>query len=127
MRNNILKSIFASVLLAIAMTVKASGFVVYGIRYDIISDEEYTVGVIGNNYTGDISIPDIVTYNNKTYRVTCIGWRAFECCSGLTSISIPNSVKSIGDYAFKDCSGLTSVAIPNSVTSIDDYAFKGCF
>ena len=51
---------------------------------------------------------------------------AFDGCSGLTSVTIPNSVKSIGDYAFSGCSGLTSVTIPNSVTSIGDYAFYDC-
>ena len=47
-------------------------------------------------------------------------------CSGLTSITIPNSVTSIGNSAFSYCSGLTSITIPNSVTSIGDYAFSYC-
>jgi len=49
----------------------------------------------------------------------------FIMCSGLTSVTIGNSVTSIGDGAFRSCSGLTSVTIPNSVTSIGDYAFDG--
>ncbi|MCB6003057.1 leucine-rich repeat domain-containing protein, partial [Flavobacterium psychrophilum] len=47
-------------------------------------------------------------------------------CSGLTSVTIPNSVTTIGDGSFARCSGLTSVTIPNSVTSIGDYAFNSC-
>ncbi|MDY4745265.1 MAG: leucine-rich repeat domain-containing protein, partial [Bacteroidaceae bacterium] len=47
-------------------------------------------------------------------------------CSGLTSVTIPNSVTSIGIHAFYGCSGLTSVTIPNSVTSIGDFAFSYC-
>src|SRR5207237_2448127 len=54
------------------------------------------------------------------------GYSAFGVCSGLTSVTIPNSVTSIGDYAFGVCSGLTSVTIPNSVTSFGDYAFYYC-
>lgn len=50
----------------------------------------------------------------------------FNGCSGLTSVTIPNSVTSIGHNAFSRCSGLTSVTIPNSVTSIGYEAFWNC-
>lgn len=47
-------------------------------------------------------------------------------CSGLTSISIPNTVTSIESSAFASCSGLTSIIIPNSVTCIENGTFSGC-
>ncbi len=58
--------------------------------------------------------------------VTSIGNSAFSDCSGLTSVTIPDSVTSIGNSAFSDCSGLTSVTIGNCVTSIGEYAFYKC-
>ena len=77
-------------------------------------------------YNGDIVIPEEVTYKDKTLKVTSIGLGAFSKCSGLTSVSIPNSVTSIEIQAFDNCSGLTSVTIPNSVTSIGGSAFAHC-
>ena len=77
-------------------------------------------------YSGDIVIPNIVSYDNTYYNVTTIGDRAFQNCSGLTSIIIPNSIATIGDYTFSGCIGLTSVTIGNGVISIGNYAFSGC-
>ena len=52
--------------------------------------------------------------------------RAFYCQSGLTSVTIPNSVTTIGGMAFSNCTGLTSVTIPNGVTTIGEEAFAYC-
>lgn len=51
---------------------------------------------------------------------------AFNNCSSLTSVTIPDSVTTIGNSAFDSCDGLTSVTIGNSVTSIGNYAFGYC-
>lgn len=55
-----------------------------------------------------------------------IGQFAFNLCSKLTSIEIPNSVNEIGNGAFKDCSALTSVTLPTSLTTIKVNVFNGC-
>ena len=60
------------------------------------------------------------------YEVTEIKPFAFDGCSGLTSIKIPNRGTSIGSFAFHECSGLTSITIPNQVTSIEQFTFTNC-
>ena len=103
-----------------------SDFEVDGIYYSITISIDNTVEVTCSDFKESVVIPESVTYNGVTYRVTGIGYNAFQDCSGLTSITIPNSVTYIGSYAFYGCSGLTSITIPNSVTSIESSAFQDC-
>ena len=100
-------------------------FEVNGIRYEINSDGT-SVTVIKNAYSGIVIIPPQVQYLNNIYRVTSIGDWAFFGCSGITSLTIPDSVTVIGYYAFLGCIGITSLTIPDSVTSIGDWAFASC-
>ena len=74
----------------------------------------------------DLAIPGSITVGGTIYPVTAIGNTAFERCSSLTSVTIPNTVTAIGGLAFGFCSGLTSVTIPNSVTVIGGIAFIDC-
>ena len=98
-----------------------------GICYNLNSEGKTAEVTYGEeNYSGEVVIPSSITVEGQEYPVASIGEWAFYGCSGLTSVTIPNSVTSIGDCAFRDCSGLTSVDIPNSVTSIGDCAFKNC-
>ena len=102
----------------------ASDFNYNGIDYNVTSSN--TVEVTSGTYSGDIIIPNTISYNGVQYTVTSIGNFAFEGCSSLTSVNIPNSVTSIGYNAFQSCPRLTSVTIPNSVTSVGAWAFYGC-
>ena len=126
----ILKLSVAFATLFCCATASAYDFKVDGICYDKIGVAKDQVEVAPNpdspGYFGNIVIPSSVTYEGKSYPVTGIGEYAFEGCSFLKSITIPNSVTSIGSGAFYDCSGLTSIDIPNSVTSIGEGAFSGC-
>ena len=58
--------------------------------------------------------------------LTSIGIDAFSHCSALTSLTLPNSLTSIGTNAFSHCSALTSLTLPNSLTSIGIDAFSDC-
>ena len=77
-----------------------------------------------DEYTGCVVIPESVTFDGNTYRVTSIQDFAFCYCRKLTTIIIPNSVTSIGSSAFKECYGLKNVTFPNSMTTIHDSAFE---
>lgn len=79
-----------------------------------------------SGYSGIVVIPEEVTYNSTTYKVTSINYGAFRDSKDLTSISIPNSVTTIWDDAFQGCTSLVSVNIPNSVTTMGGGVFQNC-
>ena len=58
--------------------------------------------------------------------VSSIGASAFWLCSSLTSVTIPTGVTSVGNNVFSFCSSLTNVALPSGVTNIGNYAFAFC-
>ena len=134
MKTNILKSLLSIACLLCSIAVYAHDFEVDGIYYKITDKTknkvEVTYGGTSSGfdvlYTGDVVIPETVTYSGNTYSVTSIGVSAFSQSTDMTSITIPNSVTSIGDGAFIRCLGLKSITIPNSVIEIQSDAFKAC-
>ena len=98
-----------------------------GLYYSFNSTKE-EASVIGNdgNLSGNFRIPEYVVYQGMDYDVVAIDEDAFKDCSGLTSLTIPNSVTSIGDNSFSGCNGLTSMTISKNVTSIGQSPLKGC-
>ena len=55
-----------------------------------------------------------------------IGDSAFDGCTGLRVVTLPKSLKSIGSSAFNACTALVNVSLPNSLAFIGSYAFFGC-
>ena len=87
--------------------------------------EAVAVTDLGTMFRGKTAITSFDELQYFTGVASFASW-SFSKCSGLTSITIPNSVKRIGNCAFSECIGLTSITIPNNVTSIDNSAFSGC-
>ena len=126
------KILILAVVAVLALTANAHDFEVDGIYYNI-NGNEVSVSYRGqyydsydNEYSGSITIPPTVTYDGFTYKVTSIGYCAFDQCFSLTSIELPNTIISIDHYAFCDCHGLSSIEIPNTVTSLGMEAFERC-
>ena len=92
-----------------------------------ISMREYTIpdsvrSIVDSAFEGCTGLTNITMGNS----VTWINVYAFFGCSGLTSITIPDSVTSIGSSAFGGCTGLKNIIIGSGVTSIGSGAFGGC-
>ncbi len=129
--NALCRGIMLLLFVLLNVQVFAYDFYVDGIYYNITSSNTVEVANGGEShmsapYSGDITIPESVTYNGVTYNVTAIGRLAFYDCENLTDISIPESVTEIGNLAFYYCSSLTSINIPDGVTEIGFWTFSWC-
>lgn len=87
---------------------QAYDVVIDGIYYNRIDATNFEVTCKDRNnnwntYTGNVIIPSQVSYLGKTFDVTRIGEDAFRNCYKMTSITIPNSIKSIDSGAFYGC------------------------
>ena len=124
MKRLILKSLVLVMMLTSAASASSYNFTVDGFYYDIVSISDLTCAVTNNDnvydkeYSGDIVIPERVTYNGHTLTVTEIGDSAFYGCSGLTSVSIPNSVTEIGNYVFSNCRDLEKLVIEDGTETL---------
>jgi len=137
------------VLLSWSMVIAASDFDDGILKYTITSPSNLEVQCDGftdaHKNDESVVIPETVNYNNRTYAIITvkgfsgrkissvklsqslktIGDMAFDGCSNLKEIEIPNGIETIGRTAFRNCA-LTSLVIPESVKSIDGYAFNNC-
>ena len=132
-----MKKLFLSfLLLFFALAVNASTVKIDGIYYNLNSKVKIAEVTFGDElYYGEVNIPEKIEYEGVEYSVTSIGDWAFNhqgdasyvyYHSGLSKVTIPNSVKTIGKYVFRGCTGLSSVTLGNSLTSIGNSAFRLC-
>ena len=80
------------------------------------------VGISHGCYSGDVTIPETVEYENTTYTVTGLKKYAFYFCN-VTSVSLPSTLKFIEVEAFRGCKLLTSLQLPTDLTKIGSIAF----
>ncbi len=94
-----------------------------GMQFELTSDRTgYCLTGAGTGYGTNVKIPSL--YYGKP--VKTIGAEAFQFCSGIQNILMPDSITEIGADAFYNCSGLKSINIPESVKSMGKRAFSGC-
>ena len=93
-------------------------------KYDIkvIEIQQGITNIAKYAFEGCSSLEQIIIPNS----VINIEEDAFYRCISLESIVIPNSIHSIKTRTFEQCDSLIDVTIPNSVTNIEKYAFEGC-
>lgn len=103
-------------------------FEMAGIYYNIDGEAVQVAnkGMGMNTYTGNVVIPESVEHEGKTYPVTSVAPSAFMNCLGLTSVTLPASIRTLGRNAFYNCRSLESVRILGSDMTIEDRAFGDC-
>lgn len=97
---------------------------VNGFYYNVLSATTLEVTSGENKYEGYVTIPETITYNNKSYNVVAVGEKAFYKCDHLRSIHMGENIQRIGDYAFYGCSSLINYSF--STSNIGKYVFAYC-
>lgn len=72
-------------------------------------------------FADNTSITSVILPNS----IKTIEWRAFSGCTSLAQIEFPEGLLTIGDYAFSS-TGLTTVVLPSTLTTFGEGVFDGC-
>lgn len=115
------------VLLSWSIVIAASDFDDGILKYTITSPSNLEVQCDGftdaHKNDESVVIPETVNYNNRTYAILTV--KGFGS-SKLSSVKLPQSLKTIGNSAFNRCSNLKEIEIPNGIETIGDHAFEYC-
>lgn len=104
-----------------------SGFLMYqGLCYELLDEETVRVSDYYDMEITKLSIPDTITYGDKTYRVTRVGENVFSYFYGLEQVVLGNNVEVLEESAFTGCSELTEVVFGTGLTQIGAHAFEAC-
>ena len=98
------------------------GGIVYGVTQGQTAEVQPYYYLLDNPYSGAVTIPETVEHDGTTYTVTSLGDEAFYDCGGVSSLTLPATVRSIGSYCFYN-STFTSLELPDSLRTIGDNAF----
>ncbi|MDE6194832.1 MAG: leucine-rich repeat domain-containing protein, partial [Muribaculaceae bacterium] len=85
------------------------------LKYTVLDEDAKTCEVGYKRVSGSVIIPSVAIDNDVEYTVTSIGGGAFDVCSGLTSVEIPNSVTSIRYTPIGGSGARGSVVLPKGV------------
>ena len=101
----------------------------------IINDSDYsyvfrpnntvTIQKYSDSLTGDITIDSSINYDNTNYPIEIVNRNGFKDCTGITSVTLPNSVIYVRAAAFQGCTSLQSINLPNQ-NRIEENTFNGC-
>ena len=97
-----------------------------GLKYYLLNGEATVMAAQTETLSGDIIIPETVTYNNAKYRVVRIAESAFAQ-QNVTSVTLPNSVIELGERCFWNCNWLKTVTLSEGITELPDYCFDSCY
>lgn len=123
------KRLFLLFVLGITFAVNSFAAVEYidsnnNLKY-LIDKTNNTATLAANNYSGNINIPERVTFDGTPYSVKALADECFKGCKELGTVTIPSSVIKLGKFCFAS-STLSAITIPNSVTELGAYCFNAC-
>ena len=94
------------------------------LSYTVTEGDEPTVTVAAKVKENVASYGISSWYQGK--KVTVIEGTGFSWCTNLTSITLPDTIKTISQYAFSACTKLTSCNLPDGLETIGNGAFMQC-